>query len=83
MRKKNRQKKKAFDEEFDAGKRAVDFSKGVLTSGLSKVVKFPPMNVPAWLALEIGKMAKRQANSKSAVVRQLLVEAIEARKKAS
>lgn len=83
MKKKSRQKKKDFDEEFDAGKRAVDFSKGVLTEGLSKVVKFPPMNVPAWLALEIGKMAERQANSKAAIIRQLLVEAIEARRKAS
>jgi hypothetical protein len=39
------------------------------------------MDVPAWLALEIERLAQFQANSKASVVRQLLVEALEARRR--
>lgn len=80
MTNKSKQKKKGFDERFDAGEESIDFSSGVLTEGLSKTIKLPPMDVPAWLALEIERLAQFQANSKSSVVRQLLVEAIESRK---
>lgn len=80
MKKKNRLKKRGFDERFDAGEESVDFSSGVVTEGLSKTIKLPPMDVPAWLGAEIEHLAQFQANSKASVVRQLLVEAVEARK---
>ncbi|OGQ05791.1 MAG: hypothetical protein A2W61_00040 [Deltaproteobacteria bacterium RIFCSPLOWO2_01_44_7] len=83
MKKQNRQKKKGFDKTFDKGEAAVDFSEGALTEGLSKVVKLPPMTIPSWLALEIEKISKTQANSRAAVIRQLLVEAIRAKKHAA
>lgn len=79
MKKKSRQKTKGFDERFDAGEETIDFSSGRVTKGLSKTMKLPPMDVPAWLAVAIEHLAQFQANSKSAVVRQLLVEAFEAR----
>lgn len=81
MKRKSKQEKKGFDKGFDAGDVSVDFSQGVVTEGLSKTIKFPPMDVPAWLAAEIERLAQFQANSKASVVRQLLVEAIEARKR--
>jgi len=81
MKKKNKQEKKGFDERFDAGVEVVDFSKGVVTEGLGKTLKLPPMDLPAWLALEIERLAQFQANSKASVVRQLLVEAVEARRR--
>lgn len=80
MKRRDRQKKKGFDERFDAGEETIDFSSGVVTEGLGKTIKLPPMNVPNWLALEIERLAQFQANSRASVVRQLLVEAIEARK---
>lgn len=70
---------KDFDARFDDGEETVDFSQGIATEGLSKTMKLPPMDVPAWLAVEIERLAQFQANSKASVVRQLLVEAIEAR----
>lgn len=81
MKKKDRQKKKGFDEKFDEGEVSINFSSGVMTEGLSKTMKLPPMDVPAWLALEIERMAQFQANSRASVIRQLLVEALEARKR--
>ncbi len=81
MKKKNKQKKKDFDQEFSDGKVAVDFTAGVKTSGLSRVKKLPPMTIPAWLNAEIEKISKLQANPKTAVIRQLLVEALMSRKK--
>ena len=81
MKRKNKPKQKDFDEKFDAGEATVDFSSGVVTEGLSKTMKLPPMDVPAWLAVEIEHLAQFQANSKASVIRQLLVEAIEARKR--
>ena len=81
MKKKTKPKKKGFDEQFDAGETVVDFSSGTVTEGLSKAMKLPPMDIPAWLAVEIERLAQFQANSKASVVRQLLVEAIEARKR--
>ncbi len=81
MTKKNKQKKKGFDESFEASEQSIDFSKGILTEGLSKTIKFPPMDLPAWLAAEIEKLAVFQANSKASVIRQLLVEALEARRR--
>lgn len=81
MKKKESPKKKGFDERFDEGSEAIDFSKGVATKGISKTMKLPPMDLPAWLALEIARIAEFQANSKASVVRQLLVEALEARKR--
>jgi len=83
MRKKEKQKEKNFDKAFDNGEGQVDFKEGVLTEGLSKIVKLPPLTIPAWLALEIEKISKTQANSKSSVIRQLLVEAIQAKKRAA
>ena len=83
MKKKNRQKIEDFDEAFDEGKVLIDFKDSILTEGLSKVVKLPPLNIPAWLALEIENISKIQANSKSSVIRQLLVEAIQAKRKAA
>jgi hypothetical protein len=81
MKKRNRQKLENFDRDFDEGKLAIDFSSGIVTEGLSHVVKLPPLAVPAWLALEIESLSKIQANSKASVVRQLLVEAVETRRK--
>lgn len=83
MKKKDRQKKKDFDRAFDEGKVSIDFRSGIVTEGLSKVVTFPPLTLPAWLALEIENMAKMQANSKASVVRQLLVEAVRGRRLAA
>lgn len=81
MKNRNKPKQKGFDERFDAGEEAIDFSGGTVTDGLGKTMKLPPMDVPAWLAVEIESLAQFQANSKASVVRQLLVEAIEARKR--
>lgn len=81
MKKKNRQRIEDFDRAFDQGKVSIDFSSGVVTEGLSRVVMLPPLSIPAWLALEIENLSKIQANSKSSVVRQLLVEAIEAKRR--
>ena len=80
--KKNKLKIKDFDEGFDKGEIGIDFKNGILTEGLSKVVKIPPMTIPAWVALEIEKLSKIQANSKTAIIRQLLVEAIQKKQKA-
>ena len=81
MKKKSKQKKKDFDERFNEGKETIDFSSGVITEGFGKTMKLPPMAVPAWLAMKIERLARFQANSKASVVRQLLVEAIETRKR--
>ena len=83
MKKKNRQKIEDFDKVFDEGKAKIDFAGGVLTEGLSKVVKLPPMDIPLWLSLEIEAISKIQANSRASVVRQLLVEAIRAKQRAA
>ena len=45
------------------------------------MVKLPPITIPAWLAAEIESISQLLANSKASVIRQLLVEAIEAKKK--
>lgn len=82
MKRKQKQNLKDFDQAFDAGKAAIDFKAGALTEGLSKVVKLPPLTIPAWLALEIENISKIQANSKASVVRQLLVEAIQTKRAA-
>lgn len=79
--KKNKLKIKDFDEAFDKSEVGVDFKHGILTEGLSKVVTIPPITIPAWLALEIEKISKIQANSRAAIIRQLLVEAIQAKQK--
>lgn len=81
IRKKDKQKKKDFDQRFDKGEAIIDFSSGRVTEGLSKVVKLSPLDIPSWVGLEIERIAQFQANSKSSVIRQLLVEAIENRKK--
>ena len=83
MKKKNKPETKDFDQAFDDGEALIDLEKGVSTEGLSKIVKLPPLTIPAWLALEIEKISKLQANSKASVVRQLLVEAIQAKKRAA
>ncbi len=41
-------------------------------------MRLPPISIPAWLASEIEGLLKLQANSRASVIRQLLVEAIEA-----
>lgn len=76
MKKKSRQKKRDFDQEFDQGQIVIDFSHAVKTEGLSRVVKLPPLTITAWLNAELEKIAQLQANSKSSVIRQLLVEAL-------
>ncbi|MBU0506597.1 MAG: hypothetical protein ABII18_02170 [bacterium] len=81
MKKKNKQNKKDFDQRFDDGLETIDFSTGEITEGLSKVIKIPPMTIPAWLNAEIEKLARLQANPKTAIIRQLLVEALMSRKK--
>ena len=81
MKKKAKQKQKGFDERFDNGEAIINFSSGVITEGLGKTMKLPPMDVPTWLAMEIEHLAAFQANSKASVIRQLLVEALEARKR--
>ena len=76
MKKKEKQKHEEFDREFDNGKVSVDFSGAIATPGLSKMVKLPPIDIPAWLAMEIEKLAKLQGNSRSSVIRQLLSTAV-------
>ncbi|HLD44689.1 MAG TPA: hypothetical protein VJC18_04580 [bacterium] len=80
MKKKNKPKSTDFDQDFDDGKIAVDFSEGVLTKGLSHLVTLPPLTIPSWLNAELERIAQLQANTKTAVVRQLLVEALLAKK---
>ena len=77
MKKKEQQKSRDFDRDFDQGKVSIDFSQGVVTQGLSKMVKLPPMEIPSWLAIEIEKISKHQGNSRAAVIRQLLATAVE------
>ena len=79
MKKSRKQKTKGFDAAFDSGERSIDFSAGIPTEGLSKLVRLPPIEIPAYLAAEIDKLAKLQGNSRAAVIRQLLLSAIEAR----
>ena len=79
MKKKSKLNNKDFDKEFDSGRAAIDFSGASRTEGLSQVIKLPPLTIPAWLNAEIEKMAQLQANSKSSVIRQLLVEALSLR----
>lgn len=81
--KKNKPKIKDFDEAFDEGDISINFEQGIPTGGLSKVIKLAPITLPAWLALEIDKLSKLQANSRAAIIRQLLVEAIQKKRKAS
>lgn len=81
MKKKKLQGIEDFDAAFDAGEASIDFRDGVLTEGMRHLVKLPPLSIPAWLALEIETISKLQANSKSSVIRQLLVEAIDAKRK--
>jgi len=83
LKKKSTPKRQGFDEQFDEGQAEIDFSKGMRTDGLSKVVKLPPITIPVWLAAEIESLSQIQANSKASVIRQLLVEAIEAKKKSA
>ena len=80
MKKKTKQKTKDFDESFDNAKESIDFSSGSKNTGLSKTIKYPPLEIPNWLAAEIERLAQFQANSKASVIRQLLVEAIEQRR---
>jgi hypothetical protein len=81
MKKKNKQNKKDFDKNFDNGEEIVDFSDGIITDGLNKVIKIPPMTIPAWLNAELEKLSLLQANPKTAIIRQLLVEALMTRKR--
>lgn len=76
MRKKAKRREEDFDRDFDAGKVSVDFAGAIATPGLSKMVKLPPIDIPAWLAMEIEKLAKLQGNSRSSVIRQLLSLAV-------
>ena len=79
--KKNKQKIEVFDEAFDKGEASINFEQGIVTEGLTKIVKLPPITIPAWLALEIDMLSKLQANSRAAIIRQLLVEAIQKKRK--
>ena len=79
MQKRSKPKRRDFDQAFDEGSVEIDFSTGTITEGLSSTVKLPPTDIPAWLSMEIDRLAKFQANSRASVIRQLLVEAVEAR----
>jgi len=79
MKKRSKQKTKDFDKDFNDGRKTIDFSGALRTEGLSQVIKLPPLTIPAWLNAEIEKIAQFQANSKSAVIRQLLIEALSLR----
>lgn len=79
MKRKNKQKNKDFDKDFDEGRVVIDFSQSLKTAGLSQVIKLPPLTIPSWLNVKIEQMAQLQANSKSSVIRQLLVEALSLR----
>ncbi len=81
MTKKNKQKTKDFDQAFDEGNISIDFSSGIPSKGLSKLVKLPPLTIPAWLNSELENISRLQSNSKSSVIRQLLVEALLTKKK--
>ena len=83
MKKKNKRNLEDFDNAFDKGKVAIDFSTAISTQGLSKMIKLPPIDIPAWLAMEIEKLAKIQGNSRSAIIRQLLSSAVESKIKAA
>ena len=83
MKKKVKQKGRGFDQKFDDGDVAIDFSKAIATEGLSDLVKLPPITIPGWLAIEIESLAKLQANPRASVIRQLLVEAISKRKESA
>ncbi len=76
MKKKEKQKQEDFDRDFEAGKVSIDFAGAIATPGLSKMVKLPPIDIPAWLAMEIEKLARLQGNSRSSVIRQLLTVAV-------
>lgn len=79
MKKKIKPNKKDFDEIFDNAKEPIDFSGGTVTTGLSQSFKLPPLNIPSWVVAKIDQIATLQANSRAAVVRQLLVEALQHR----
>ncbi|MBI2027002.1 MAG: hypothetical protein HYS98_04265 [Deltaproteobacteria bacterium] len=79
--KKSKHKSLDFDQAFDQGNIEIDFSESIRTGGVSKIIKLPPITIPVWLALEIDKLSKLQANSRAAIIRQLLVQAIQARHK--
>lgn len=81
MKRKKKRGKKDFDQAFDDGEIGIDFSKGVVTEGLSKVVTIAPITVPGWVDAQLEGIAKMQANSKASVIRQLLVEALLDRRK--
>ena len=81
--KKNKQNKKAFDESFDQGEVEIDFSSGFVTEGLGKTIKLPPLDIPSWMHLEISRLAKRQGNNRSSVIRQLLYASLMRRKKST
>lgn len=76
MKKKDKRNQGDFDRDFDAGNTTIDFSGAISTPGLNKMVKLPPIDIPAWLAMEIEKLAKLQGNSRSSVIRQLLSTAV-------
>ena len=75
-KKQSKSKIKNFDQAFDDGKASVNFTNGVLTKGLSNLITLPPLTIPGWLNAELERIAQLQANSKAAIVRQLLVEAL-------
>ncbi len=83
MKKKQKPKKLGFDEKFDRGDISIDFSKGIKNEGLGKLVKLPTITIPMWLAMEIDTISQVQANSKASVIRQLLVEAVDAKRKSA
>ncbi|OGQ06943.1 MAG: hypothetical protein A3G32_07030 [Deltaproteobacteria bacterium RIFCSPLOWO2_12_FULL_40_28] len=63
MKNKNKLKKKGFDERFDQGEETIDFSSGIITHGLSKTIKLPPMDVSASLILKGDERIKTYAES--------------------
>ncbi|HLG19092.1 MAG TPA: hypothetical protein VI895_04655 [Bdellovibrionota bacterium] len=83
MKKRDKQDLEDFDQAFERGEVSIDFSKGLVTEGLSKMVKLPPIDIPSWLAVEIEKISKLQGNSRSSVIRQLLSAAVEGHRKAA
>ena len=77
MKRLKKQKKKDFDNAFDDGEIIIDFTKGINTQGLSKLVTLNDIKIPSWLALEIESLSKIQGNNKDTIIRQLLFYGIQ------
>lgn len=78
MKKKTYQKIEDFDRSFDEGKVEINFSKAKKAHGMNKVKmkKVAPFEIPQSVAKKIDEIARKQGNSRSAVIRQILAKAV-------